>query len=779
MGKYEQFFQKAMGNTCTPFPYQIDLAEKTFPHILNIPTGLGKTAGIVLSWLYKYSTNEGKVPRRLVYCLPMRVLVEQTFQNCQRWVDNLVRSELIDAQRKPLVHCLMGGMIDKDWDQFPEKHAIIIGTQDQLLSRALNRGYSMSRFRWPVQFGLLHNDCLWVMDEVQLMGPGLATTTQLEAFRKDLGVAIPSSSIWMSATVNPNWFDSVDFKRAFPEPSFFSLNERDRSEGTVQSRIAANKLISKAEVPSSDLSKLASFVLSKHEEGTLSLVVVNTVKRAQDLYQQLGRQNQGGIETCLIHSRFRSPERKAAIDRLLGLLPEKGMICISTQVVEAGVDISCKNLITDPATWGSLVQRFGRNNRYGEYSVSNIYWLAPQAQVKKIQGPYSEEDILRSIDILEKMEGQPASPDRLPKVIEPYEPLHVLRRKDILDLFDTSSDLTGFDVDVSRYIRETNDRDVYSFWRSIPPSGLPDPKEPAPQSYEICPIPIGDLKGRRCWKWDHLGERWVFPDSLAPGMTVLLSPEEGGYSALTGWTGDRKDIPEIFMLDSKESEEGNDDDPLSVNYFLSLEEHTQNVVKEAESLLTEFPDIPDTVQEAIKEASLWHDFGKAHPVCQEAFRENASEGYEGVLLGKTDSSSVKYSRSGFRHELASAIAMIQHNYSSLSSYLAASHHGKVRLSIRSLPNESKPRDPSMHFARGIWDGDTLPPLVVKGEETLPETVLDLSIMECGGTDKEESWLSRMLALRDAYDIGPFRLSFFEALIRCADWRASKKEGKAR
>ena len=47
---------------------------------------------------------------------------------------------------------------------------VIVGTQDQLLSRALNRGYSMSRFRWPVHFGLLDNDCLWVMDEIQLMG---------------------------------------------------------------------------------------------------------------------------------------------------------------------------------------------------------------------------------------------------------------------------------------------------------------------------------------------------------------------------------------------------------------------------------------------------------------------------------------------------------------------------------------------------------------------------------------------------------------------------------
>jgi len=63
----------------------------------------------------------------------------------------------------------MGGAISDRWDAY-RKDSILIGTQDQLFSRALNRGYSMSRHRWPIHFALLNNDCLWVMDEVQLMG---------------------------------------------------------------------------------------------------------------------------------------------------------------------------------------------------------------------------------------------------------------------------------------------------------------------------------------------------------------------------------------------------------------------------------------------------------------------------------------------------------------------------------------------------------------------------------------------------------------------------------
>ena len=71
-----------------------------------------------------------------------------------------------------------------------------------LLSRALNRGYGMTRYRWPMHFALLNNDCLWVMDETQLMGAGLTTTAQLQAFRDQLAAYVPQRSLWMSATLD-------------------------------------------------------------------------------------------------------------------------------------------------------------------------------------------------------------------------------------------------------------------------------------------------------------------------------------------------------------------------------------------------------------------------------------------------------------------------------------------------------------------------------------------------------------------------------------------------
>jgi len=229
--------------------------------LINIPTGLGKTAAVVLAWLWNRllptlnpqpsTTNLPQWPRRLVHCLPMRTLVEQTQTEVQKWLQNLLNKsvelgiggQLLEdlkwlAENSPAI--LMGGEDTREWDVHPEKPAIFIGTQDMLLSRALNRGYGMSRYRWPMHFGLLNNDCLWVMDETQLMGVGVETSAPLAGFRHDgkmptLG-ACPTW--WMSATLDEARLITVDHPApdgGWPRESLGDAERARQTKGIVRS----------------------------------------------------------------------------------------------------------------------------------------------------------------------------------------------------------------------------------------------------------------------------------------------------------------------------------------------------------------------------------------------------------------------------------------------------------------------------------------------------------------------------------------------------------------
>lgn len=75
---FEQLFSTAFGKNLSPYKYQHALAERAWPGALIAPTRLGKTAAVVLGWSWKLTAAEFPPPGRVVYCLPMRTLVEHT-----------------------------------------------------------------------------------------------------------------------------------------------------------------------------------------------------------------------------------------------------------------------------------------------------------------------------------------------------------------------------------------------------------------------------------------------------------------------------------------------------------------------------------------------------------------------------------------------------------------------------------------------------------------------------------------------------------------------------
>jgi CRISPR-associated endonuclease/helicase Cas3 len=362
---------------------------------------------------------------------------------------------------------------------------------------------------------------------------------------------------------------------------------------------------------------------------------------------------------------------------------------------------------------------------------------------------------------------------------------HVVRRRDMVDLFDTTPDLAGNDIDVSRYIRDGENNDVHVYWRQwdgeLPPADMP-----APRSEELCAVAIRQIKeflkkDVRAFRWDGLDRQWlpVKKENVWPGLTLMLHVSTGGYAEKLGWTGVNDGAVLAVPLPSElPSNDALDEDRLTfIHRFVHLTEHATDVAQEMKILkmALEDPTLAIPWGELLT-AARWHDVGKAHEAFQQMLTKPLPSNdphKTGGPWAKSDHKKGRPSRKHFRHELASALALLLHKESDLTAYLAAAHHGKVRLSIRSLPDEKMPAD-GKRFARGIWEGDPLPSVGLGDGVSTQALVLTLSFMEMGEGPHGPSWLERMIRLRDHY--GPFKLAWLEMLVRVADWRGTAKEG---
>lgn len=826
---FDSTFSTALGPDREPYEWQRNLAAQSWPTVLIAPTGSGKTAGVTLAWAHHRLLWPDRTPRRLVWCFPMRVLAEQTQEAVVRWLRRLKSGGKDPKGRLPGpedVHLLMGGVEAKRWLYYPERPCVLVGTQDMLLSRALMRGYASSRALWPVEFAFLHEDAQWVFDEVQLMGAGRATSAQLEglrrweASRRDTVARFPSRSLWISATLDPSWLRTVDHS-APPPTSVLRVEPEPDGEGRLARLARAVKRLSRSQVRAASakgpdvrayIEGLADEVLEAHRPEGMTLVIVNRVSRAQALHAALGTKLQrtgSSSDLCLVHSRFRAADREREMQRVLDP-NRRDQIVIATQAIEAGVDISARVMLTELAPWPSMVQRFGRANRYAELPAgAEIRWVdlldrhdTAGKEAEQLALPYSTADLLAARERLEALSD--AAPGYLgtPGVVEP--PRRVIRRKDLNDLFDTDPDLTGFDVDVSPYIRDADDTDIRVFWRSLD-EGCSDP--PAPSRMELCAVPIRDARswygkvrkardaGAVLYVRDPLWRRgegasdpvpgWRrLREAPWPGLTVLATIEAGGYSEATGFTGNVRDCPAPVTQGETPSgsteTDGHGEDPLSsIGRPTSLETHLRHVADEAAAICDALR-VKSPTAEAVGRASRWHDVGKGHAVFQRTMRSGLDGGQvPNALLAKTIRR-VRHERRYFRHELASALAFLDHEGwrrdADLVAYLIAAHHGKVRMNLRSLPRERAPTgdQAGKRFARGVWEGDELPLVDLGRGEVWPGGRVNLSIMELGRDETTgSSWTERTRALLARE--GPFRLAWLEALVRIADWRASAKE----
>lgn len=368
------------------------------PTPCDIPTGLGKTSVVPL-WLLalvrQAEFGNVRMPRRLIYIVNRRTVVDQATETVERLRGRLVEPESPDWQGHartlhaiagtlrrlcatdgvPLaVSTLRGELADnEEWKADPARPAIVVGTIDMIGSKLLFSGYGDGRYYRTHHAGLIGQDALIVHDEAHLspaFGDLLGAISQ-EQVREAKGngtldvITRPVRVMDLSATSRGR------------EVSAFKLKPEDEKDPVVQERLSAHKRLYQ-HLASSDDSILPRIVdLAKAHESTSAkiLVYIRSPEQAQQVASALAKflGKGSGERVAVLTGTIRGHERDQLVETnpVYRALLESGsrvsetVYLVSTSAGEVGIDMDADHLVCDLTTLDALVQRLGRVNRRG------------------------------------------------------------------------------------------------------------------------------------------------------------------------------------------------------------------------------------------------------------------------------------------------------------------------------------------------------------------------------------------------------------------------------
>lgn len=146
---------------------------------------------------------------------------------------------------------------------------------------------------------------------------------------------------------------------------------------------------------SMDLDELATEVKNQSKS---CLVILNTIDDTKQLYEKL---KDGPTPCILLNTHFIPQDRRAKIEHTKSLLNRgKKVTLISTQLIEAGVDVDFPVIYRDLCPLPSLIQSAGRCNRNGKLDFGQVYFL----RLKKDNGKYGSSQVYREADARQFLE---------------------------------------------------------------------------------------------------------------------------------------------------------------------------------------------------------------------------------------------------------------------------------------------------------------------------------------------------------------------------------------
>lgn len=365
-----------------PRPFQLEvlkLIARGKNVILQAPTGAGKTDAALLPFIQNLEQGGHTLPYTCLYATPMRVLSTQFYEKYRTRIANIdkVRGTTLAKPYEYIKRSPISIQTGEQQDDPQFESILTFCTIDQLLASFLGIPYSVDSRRANINVGAVISSYL-VLDEFHLyplvqkqndttcFGARTTTISMLRLLQST------TRFILMTATFSNTL---LNYLAKLLDAEIVPITHEDLN-------LISNGRERIFEIASSGMSVDA--ILDNHDK--CSLVICNTVQRAQEMYWKLKDRARGlGIEeVVLLHSRLTSADRTFRSGYIMHELAQapkqwdsdlpygwkngtyygKNIIVVATQVVEVGLDISVQTLHTELAPANSLIQRAGRCARF-------------------------------------------------------------------------------------------------------------------------------------------------------------------------------------------------------------------------------------------------------------------------------------------------------------------------------------------------------------------------------------------------------------------------------
>ncbi len=313
---------------------------------LIVPTGGGKTLSS-LRFAVKACLLHKK--KRVIYVAPYMSILEQNSDE----IRSISSEVLFTEHHSNALNEIEGEEELHEYELRTEKwdNPIIATTMVQFFNSLFSSKTSAVR--------RMHRLCnsVIIIDEVQSI-PGKCVN--LFNLAMNFISHVCNSTVVLCSATQPG-FDETEYPLLIDKNESMTGNYEEDFKAFERTSIIPN--ISKYGMT---YEEVAEFCKSEYEKAGNLLLIVNTKTSASRIYQHMSEMSYSVVPEILHLSTNMCPaHRGAAIDKIRNS-HDKPFICISTQLIEAGVDVSFKCVVRSLAGLDSINQAAGRCNRHGE-----------------------------------------------------------------------------------------------------------------------------------------------------------------------------------------------------------------------------------------------------------------------------------------------------------------------------------------------------------------------------------------------------------------------------